>query len=439
MNVTERTTCRSCADARLASVLDLGNLAVSDFVTDPTASLDRAPLELVRCEGCGLVQLRHTVDRDRLYRNYWYRSGVSETMVAALRDVVEDARRRVDLKPADWVLDIGSNDGTLLKHYPPWVRPIGFEPSDIEPAPGQHKWAFTVRDFFPPTRYAVEPKPCKIVTAIACFYDLDDPGSFLEEVKRWLHPKGVLVLQFQDLGSMIRADAIDNVCHEHLTYWDEEALRVLLRRHGLAVVESTRVAINGGSLRFAVCHVGHAKGWYAAMVRAAPSDLAAFAERAQRNRIATVAYLQRLKAEGARVYGIAASTKFNTLSQYYGIGPDLIQAIGERFPAKVGKYTVTGIPIVSEEAMREARPDYLFCCAWQFSDAFAEREKALLEQGTKLIVPLPELRILEQPTPGDPSHDPADHQLRDAVPPGNRRLLLATGDSPSDPKNVGVR
>jgi hypothetical protein len=396
VNVTEIKACRACRDDNLTTVLDLGTLAVSDFVDDPNAPLDRAPLELVRCGDCGLVQLRHTVDRDRLYRTYHYRSGVNPVMVAALRDVVEDARRRVDLKPADWVLDVGSNDGTLLKHYPSWVRPIGFEPSDVGPVPDRHKRAFTVRDFFPPTRYAVEPKPCKIVTAVACFYDLDDPGAFLEEVKRWLHPKGVLVLQFQDLDSMVLAGAVDNVCHEHLTYWSATPLGRLLRGYGLRMVASGYSCINGGSVRLFIQHgydPAPNRGTHGVR-RCADASLAGFAERAARNRIATVAYLQRLKTEGARVHGIAASTKFNTLSQYYGIGPDLIEAIGERSPAKVGKYTVTGIPIVSEAAMREARPDYLFCCAWQFADAFAEREKALLEQGTKLIVPLPELKIV---------------------------------------------
>jgi SAM-dependent methyltransferase len=389
-------SCRACAGTNLEKVLDLGNLAISDFVDDPATPLDRAPLVLVRCTACGLVQLEGTVDRDRLYRTYHYRSGVNETMVAALRDVVEDASRRVDLKPADWVLDIGSNDGTLLKHYPPWVRPIGFEPSDVEPAPDQHKWTFTVRDFFPPTRYAVEPKPCKIITAVACFYDLDDPGAFLQEIKRWLHPKGVLVLQFQDLDSMVLAGAVDNICHEHLTYWSAIPLGRLLRRYGLRMVASGYSCINGGSVRLFIQHgYNGTPNWGTHDVWRCPDlSLAVFAERVERSKRETVALLRRLKAEGAFVDGLAASTKFNTLSQYYGIGPDLIDAIGERSAAKVGKYTVTGIPIVSEETMREARPDYLFCCAWQFADAFAEREKALLEQGTKLIVPLPTLKVV---------------------------------------------
>lgn len=383
------TACRSCRDDNLTTVLDLGNLAVSDFL-DPGQEPNQAPLELVRCGGCGLVQLRHTVDRDRLYRHYHYRSGVNETMIAALRDVVVSAQKVIALEPGDWVLDIGSNDGTLLDQYPPWIKTVGFEPSDVARKDSHH---FVVPDYFPPTQYPVTEKPCKIITAVAMFYDLDDPGAFLEECKRWLHPEGVLVLQFQDLWSMVQADAIDNVCHEHLTYWTEEALSNLAVRHDLVVEDWSAQSINGGSLRFMLRRLKHGARWLA-HPGVSPEDLRLFADRVQRNKHDTVVLLRRLKAEGKRVCGIAASTKFNTLSQFYGIGPDLIESISERSPEKVGKTTVTGIPIVSEDEMRAARPDYLFTGAWQFAEAFAERERSLLEQGTKLIIPLPTLRIV---------------------------------------------
>lgn len=385
------TACRACRDERLDGVLDLGNLAISDFL-EPGQAVERAPLALVRCKNCGLVQLTHSVDRDRLYRTYHYRSGTNETMVAALEDVVRDAIGRVDLHPDDTVLDIGCNDGTLLDFYPYPLHRIGFDPSDV----AQEAWLakkaqYTlVRDFFPTTRQHI-PVLCKIVTAIACFYDVEDPGLFLEEVKRWLHPEGVLVLQFQDAWSMLQAKAVDNICHEHLAYWGIGELSDLLERHGLGIREATVVPINGGSLRVIV---GHGSGRIFRVIR--QTDWRLFRERIIDNKHETVALLERLRAEGKSVYGIAASTKFNTLSQFYGIGPDLITAIGERSPHKVGTYTVTGIPIISEEAMRAAKPDYLFTGAWQFADAFAERERNLLAQGTRLIVPLPQLEVREE-------------------------------------------
>jgi NDP-4-keto-2,6-dideoxyhexose 3-C-methyltransferase len=402
--VRQIAACRACRDPKLDPVLDLGNLAISDFL-EPGQEVERAPLCLVRCAGCGLVQLRHTVHRDRLYQTYHYRSSVNEAMVSALADVVTDAYRHVLPEAGDAVLDVGCNDGTLLRLHNNGLRRIGFDPSDV----ATEAWLRRdfdydlVRDYFPPRRQHT-PTPCKIVTAVAMFYDLDDPGAFLAEVKRWLHPEGVLVLQFQDLESMVQAYAIDNVCHEHLTYWDEYAINRLLRVHGLEIVATGVVPINGGSLRVVARHgdVIPQESW--AAVRAQPfwvqtdtgerNVLHHWVGWVQDKKRDTVALLRRLRAEGKTIYGIAASTKFNTLSQFYGIGPDLITAIGERSPAKVGKTTVTGIPIVSEQAMRDARPDYLFCCAWQFADAFAEREKDLLDQGTQFIVPLPTLRVI---------------------------------------------
>jgi NDP-4-keto-2,6-dideoxyhexose 3-C-methyltransferase len=390
VNVREIAACRSCGSPDLTTVLDLGNLAVSDFVDDPS-TLDRAPLELVRCAACTLVQLRHTVDRDRLYRTYHYRSGVNETMVAALADVVADATKRVVLEPGDAVLDIGCNDGTLLGFYPKDVHRIGFDPSDV----AREAWLAKdfdydlVRDFFPTSRQHT-PVPCKVVTAIACFYDVDEPNTFLAEVKRWLHPEGVLVLQFQDFHSMARANGFDNICHEHLTYWSEGPLDALLTKHGLHTSTVSRVPVNGGSKRIVIKH-----GASRFPFRAAPQpDMAEFGERIRGLRDETCALLEIYRRQGKRVLGYAASTKANTLLQFYGLGPEHIQAFMERSPHKWGKKTTTRIPIVSEEEGRAMNPAFLFVGAWQFADAFAQREAALLANGTKLIVPLPFLRLV---------------------------------------------
>jgi len=398
MLVRRIDACRACGDRRLEEVLDLGNLAISDFLEPGQEVVDRAPLTLVRCALCGLVQLRDTVDRDRLYRTYHYRSGVNETMLAALEDVVDDAMSRVDLETGDAVLDIGCNDATLLGRYPNWTRRIGYDPSDVAlEAWRGHSFRYDlVRDYFPTRRQHI-PVPCKIVTAIACFYDVDDPGAFLDEARRWLHPEGVLVLQFQDLESMVLANAIDNVCHEHLTFWGPLPLGRLLQERGLRMVDASPRAVNGGSIRVTIRHGRSvAPNWGTHDVwRAGDWSLDQFAARVVRNKALTLRYLERLRRAHKRVYGIAASTKWGTLSQYYGIGPELVQAIGERSPHKVGKRTVTGIPIISEEQMRQDRPDYLLCCAWGFADAFAQREAELLAGGTRMIVPLPYPRIVQ--------------------------------------------
>ena len=392
MNVRHVRTCRSCGGTDLRPVLDLGNLAISDFLL-PDQIPDRAPLALIRCDDCTLVQLSCTVERERLYTSYHYRSGINPAMVGALADVVRDARSHVTLHPGDAVLDIGCKEAQLLANDAgePLHR-IGFDPSDV----ARHAWLLSdfsydlIRDYFPTTRQH-SPELCKIITAIACFYDVDDPNQFLAEVKRWLHPKGVLVLQFQDLASMCATTAIDNICHEHLTYWSQSALLPLFHRHGLRLRDSGYHPINGGSMRLTLQHEMGVPQDYTI----GSPDMSVFVDRVKRNRAEVRRFLEGIPY-GERVYGIGASTKFNTLSQWYHVGPEQIVAIGDRDPRKVGKRTVTGIPIISEEDMRAAKPAWLLCGAWQWADQFAEREYDVLAGGTKMIVPLPDLRIIDR-------------------------------------------
>ena len=391
MNIRTVSACRSCGSTTLQPVLDLGNLAISDFLL-PGQVPDRAPLALIRCDDCTLVQLSCTVERDRLYTNYHYRSGINPAMVGALADVVRDARSRVTLEPGDAVLDIGCNDGTLLANYEgePFHR-IGFDPSDV----ARHAWLLSdfsydlIRDYFPTTKQH-SPELCKIITAIACFYDVDDPNQFLAEVKRWLHPEGVLARRSPALPPMCPTPAIDNLGHDHLTYWSQSALLPLLHRHGLCLADSGYHQINGGSMRMILRHETGVPQDYTI----GSPDMSAFVVHVTANRGQVRRFIQDLPPND--MYGIGASTKFNTLSQWYGLGPKQITAIGDRDPRKVGKRTVTGITIVSEEDMRAAKPDWLLCGAWQWADQFAEREYDVLAGGTKMIVPLPFFRIIDR-------------------------------------------
>lgn len=398
MNVRTIDSCRSCDSGRLDRILDLGVHCISDFVDAGATDCDTAPLVLVRCHDCGLVQLEHTVPRERLYGgDYHYRSGTNEMMVAALADVVKDALSYVETKPGDTVIDIGSNDGTLLQQYGTisGLWRFGYEPSNVEWTRPRDARTSIIRDFYPSSAITPHDK-AKIISSIACFYDLDDPNAFVAAIKRDLHPDGVWVVQMADLGLMLEKNAFDNICHEHLEYYDATTFSRLIRQHGLAIAHIGYNSVNGGSLRAIICHQGRSITVRPGRHFGPPTgDVSAFATRIERLKGQTVAYLTRLKQEGRRVVGYGASTKGNTLLQYYGIGPDLLPCIADRSPFKWGKVTVgTNIPIISEDDMRANRPDYLFALPWHFIDAFIEREKDLLAQGTKFIVPLPKMGLV---------------------------------------------
>lgn len=437
--VHARTTCRSCGTGDLLPVLSLGDQYVSNFFTGEQEGL-RAPLELVLCDpaasglaprsptrpaklqrsgegeaGCGLLQLRHSVDQGSLYRNYWYRSGVNVSMREALADVAASAERMVALTAGDLVLDIGSNDGTLLRAYDvAGLRLVGFEPATNLMPYAQERGTVTVNDFFGFQTFhrLFGQARAKVITSIAMFYDLEDPNAFVADVIRVLHPNGVWIIQMSYLPLMLSQNAFDNICHEHLEYYALGSLRVLLERHGLKIVDVELNDVNGGSLR---AYVVHQNG--AILVSAgAPERMQqldtserdlqlynqgtynAFARRVENIRQEVKDFVQTETTAGKVVDVYGASTKGNTLLQYFGLDHSVIRQGAERNPGKWGKQTVgTGIPIVSEEVSRADPPDYFLVLPWHFLQEFLRREQAFLASGGKFIVPLPAFQVLGHP------------------------------------------
>lgn len=416
--VRTRTTCRSCGSGRLRSILSLGEQYVSNFVTGKEGGL-RAPLDLVLCEpvrgGCGLLQLQHTVEAGFLYRNYWYRSGVNRSMREALADIARAAERVVSLHPGDMVVDIGSNDGTLLRAYetPDLVR-VGFEPATNLMPYAQERGTVTVNDFFSYASFRTlfGAASAKVITSIAMFYDLEDPNTFVADVARCLRPQGLWVIQMAYLPSMLEQNAFDNICHEHLEYYALGSLRALLERHYLRIIDVSLNDVNGGSFRIFVTHrdadVAAPPG-AAARLRdleelEARLNLAdrtvyeAFAQRVEDVRTRLTAFIRAEVARDKTVDVYGASTKGNTLLQYFGLDSTLIRAAAERNPDKWGKQTIgTWIPIVSEEDARARPPDYFLVLPWHFLREFVDRERAYLEAGGRFIVPLPRFRLVSWP------------------------------------------
>ncbi len=404
------TACRIC-QAPLAPVLDLGPQYVSDFPhsagTRPHAPV---PLELLRCTRvtCGLVQLRHTTPRDWLYTQYWYQSGVNETMVAELADVVQQALARVEVQPHAVVMDIGANDGTLLAQYPlqghPHLLRVAYEPAANLYALCRPHASVLFPSYFAAAVSPTAATRAHIVTSIAMFYDLDDPHAFVADVAKVLHPDGVWVIQQAYLPLMLANTDFPNICHEHLEYYHLAPLEALLAAHGLEVFDLELRPINGGSLR---TYVRHARGApiepRVAEARederdlVTPQALATFAETAGRTAATLRKLLEAFHAAGTTVDLYAASTKANTLLQTCGIDATLVRQAWERSPAKIGRYAGTsGIPIVSEAEGRADPPDVLLVGAWTFREAFLAREAAFIKAGGTIVLPLPTLEVVQR-------------------------------------------
>jgi NDP-4-keto-2,6-dideoxyhexose 3-C-methyltransferase len=396
------TDCRSCGSTAIEPVLSLGAQHLSDFRTDDSKP-PSFPLDLLYCHDCLLVQLGETVPRELMYTDtYGFYSGVNEGIKADLRRTVDLA---LGYKPdaAAW-LDIACNDGTLLCQVPRRIYRLGVDPVTKFKALAEECADEVIADYFRPD--ALPPTfTANVVTCSSVFYDLDDPGAFVEDVKAVMAPRGVWVIQQNYLGAMIANLSLDNVCHEHITYWSLAALTRLMRRHGMAVVEASRSDVNGGSFRTVVVD----ERTRAPVDHSVPQMLAAegklglsilgtyqrFAERALGELRRLRELLDAINSCGERCFIYAASTRGATLWQAAGITPFDCPYAVERNASKVGRYfSPVGCRIISEEQARAARPEYMVVGPWWFREQIIERERRYLADGGRLIFPLPRMEVV---------------------------------------------
>jgi len=250
-------------------------------------------------------------------------------------------------------------------------------------------------------------KKAKVITSIAMFYDLDDPNKFVADIASSLDSDGMWIVQMSYLPLMLEQNAFDNICHEHLEYYSMLSLQNLLARHGLRAVDVEKNDVNGGSFRIYIQFTDHAAR-PAGLKRVEAMEKSEkrmklfdketyfdFAKRVDAVREDVYHFIHSETAKGKKVFVYGASTKGNTLLQYFNLDHRLIAGAAERNPDKFGKKTVgTLIPIMSEEEARRARPDYFLVLPWHFLKGFLTKEKAYLHSGGRFIVPLPEMRLI---------------------------------------------
>ena len=419
--------CRICKLDDFEIVLSLGDIAISDFTDSPIEG-DKVPLNLLWCRRCGLVQIEHTVSRDRLYRRYFYRSSISRTVRDDLKDVVRLAERLVPLNDGDIVLDIAGNDNQLLRSYrkPQFTNSAGLRKASFDPAENladeawkgvnQHFVGLWNADQF--LEWSGGQK-AKVITACAVLYHAEDPGSFVEDVYKCLSPDGVFIVEASHLYSMLEQTAVDSIGHEHLSHLSLNDISVLAGSHGMVVTDAWLRGLNCGVMRavirkhpltdknpFGLARTDaileferRAKELHQRTSRTLPGSslelFKSFRDRVEIRRREFLSVLAKLKSEGKRVMGIGASTKGAILAQYYGLTPDHIEAIGDPNPDKHNKFCVaTKIPVVNMDEMRAREPDVLVCFPWFMGDEMIAQEKEFIERGGKFLMPLPNVELL---------------------------------------------
>jgi len=412
----EITKCRICGNSDLLPILDLGEQALTGvFPKARNEIVTSGPLALVKCndEGdsdhCGLVQLKHSYRLDELYgQNYGYRSGLNPSMVRHLQEIVSQALTHVSLKPGDLVVDIGSNDSTLLQAYPALGADlVGIDPTGKKFA---HYYPDNIRlipEFFSAEslRSFCGESKAKIITSISMFYDLEDPIDFMQQVYNVLDDDGIWVFEQSYMPTMLAVNAYDTICHEHLEYYGLKQIKWMTDKVGFKILNVELNDVNGGSFSVTVSKKTNARKESKRVSAILESEDNAglstikpfmeFRDRVYKHKNSLRDFIHRLNSEGKKVLGYGASTKGNVILQFCNLTDSDIPYIAEVNSDKYGAFTPgTCIPIISESEARHLQPDYFLVLPWHFKAFILQKEISYLKSGGKLIFPLPDIQVI---------------------------------------------
>lgn len=407
----EINRCRIGGDGPLITVLDLGRQALTGvFPKTKGEPVTVGPLELVWCPASGLLQLKHSYNPSEMYGdNYGYRSGLNQSMVDHLSTKVERLERIASVHAGDVVLDIGSNDCTTLKAYKTsGLRRLGIDPVGKKFIVHYPADVALIPDFFSEKAYrSKENAPAKVITSIAMFYDLEAPIDFARQIEAILADDGVWHFEQSYMPSMLRSNAYDTVCHEHVEYYSLTVVRGILEKAGLEIADVILNGVNGGSFAVTAVKRGNTSvkrndavvNWLleqeSRMGLGTSRPYRQFEERVFQHREDLVRLVRALRADGKTILGYGASTKGNVLLQFCGFSTNDILAIADVNPEKYGRVTPgTHIPIVSEADAYAMKPDYFLVLPWHFKEGILRREKKHSSNGGKFIFPLPEIEIV---------------------------------------------
>ena len=392
--------CRLCKNKKMIKIFSYGNIFVSNFVEKKNIKKGiKAPLDLIYCKKCKLLQLNHSAPQELMYKKfYWYRSGVTNTMKLALKDIAQVIKKMKILKKNDTILDIGANDGTFLSYFnKKKYNRIGCEPAKNLQNVLKENCDYVLDDFWEAKKLEkiLEKKSFKkpkVITAIGMFYDLEDPSKFISDASKVLDYNGVFIAQLMCLDSMLKKNDLGNICHEHLEFYSFESLKYLFENNGFKIFKIEINEINGGSYRI-FCKKNISKS-IKFKENTSLSEIKNFIKRTKSNKKVCIKFLKKELKKGKKIFLYGASTKGNTLLQYYNIDNKIISYASDRSPEKWGKYTIgSGIKIISENEARKKRPDYFFVMPYAFINEFKKRESNWLKNKGKFILPYPKFRV----------------------------------------------
>jgi len=404
------SNCRSCRSSKLLNLFSLGKIRFTGKFSKFPKKIKRGELGLVICNSCKLVQLNNNFDLKYLYGpDYGYRTGINNTMTKHVRDLVKDLTKKYKLIKGDAVLDIASNDGTLLNSYNKNIITFGIDPLIKKYIKFYDKINYKISNFFNYKYVKSKYKnKFKIITALSVFYDTQNPVKFLKDVEKLLDKEGIAVIEFADLGSIIKYNMFDTICHEHLEYYSTTVLLKMINNNNLKLIDIKKNKINGSSKQYYICKKNASYKINSKAIKKIilsekilqldkRKTFITFKKKIDKIKFILKNKIIKIKKEGKIIHGYGASTKGNVLLQYFDLDDSTIDYIAERNPKKYNHYTPgSKIKIISESKSRTLQPDYYLVLPWHFKKEIIKREKNIINKGTTFIFPLPYIQFVSK-------------------------------------------
>ncbi len=391
-------------------------MALTGVFPNVGEEIEKGPLTLVKCDdsestsNCGLLQLNHNYQLEKLYgENYGYRSGLNRSMVSHLQGIVSQIKSRINLEKGDLVLDIGSNDGTLLGSYGlDDITLVGMDPTIKKFGMYYKNGINKIPDFFGSELFKkhFKDKKAKIVTSIAMFYDLEHPIDFMAQVYEILEDDGVWVLEQSYMPRMIDNVSYDTICHEHTEYYAVRQISWMVEKIGFKIIDIELNEANGASFRVTLAKkkspLRENKEMVGAIIKAEdarhlekPETYNQFKKDVFVQNDELIKFVRKVKKDGKTIYGYGASTKGNVILQLAGLTKKDLPAIAEVNDYKFGRLAPgTDIPIRPEKEIKELKPDYLLVLPWHFKDNILGKEQEYLDSGGHLVFPIPKIEVI---------------------------------------------
>lgn len=402
--------CRICRSTKLYSFLLLDSMPVPNGFLNKQDLKNQErlyPLEVSVCENCWLVQLKHVVPAEEMFKNYLYMPSTSFTMLEHFKSLCDDTIERFNLDKDDLVIDIGSNDGTLLCFFKEQeIQVLGIDPASNLANMARLKGIETMNDYFSKelARKIIHKKgKAMVITACNVVAHVNDLDDFFGALSMLLKEKGIVIIEFPYFLDLLEKNEFDTIYHEHLSYFSLFPFIKLLKRHHFFIFDIKRIPVHGGSLRIYITK--EAESFANTVVREFLDEELAkkidkkityqkFAHRVKAIKRNLVNFLKKLKKEGKRIVGYGAAAKGNVLLNYCQIGVETIEYIVDSIPYKQGRYTPgTHIPIYPEMRLEKDMPDYVLLLAWNFTDEILRKQIRYREKGGRFIITIPHLRI----------------------------------------------